>query len=81
MDRVEAERRERDTSREPHHPLNQPASDASPDEWPDPYDRRADPRGPDGKTVDGSVSTSEPHPRDDPEAVEVEAPDRDKLDQ
>ena len=72
-DRAIAERLERDTSQDPHHPLNQPASDPSPDEWPDPYDRRPDPRAPvdeeGGPRPDGAISTSEPHPRQDPEAA------------
>ena len=29
---------------EPHHTLNQPASEPDPTEFPDPYDRREDPR-------------------------------------
>lgn len=72
--------------REPHHALNNPASDPVADEWPDPYDRRPDPLGPDGEDAQrpgsalGAVSTSEPHPRQDPEADPAEAPERDKLD-
>ena len=34
--------RERDV----HHALNEPASDPDPTEWPDPYDKRPDPRRP-----------------------------------
>ncbi|MGA2927926.1 MAG: hypothetical protein ABSG43_18410 [Solirubrobacteraceae bacterium] len=60
-------RRERDV----HHALNEPALDPDPTEWPDPYDRRADPRDPaansvemdfgDAHTPTGATSTSEPH--------------------
>jgi hypothetical protein len=66
---------------DPHGVLNNPASDADPTEWPDPYDRREDPRFPpeadeveDAHTATGSLSTSEPHP-------EVEPPEREKLDE
>lgn len=75
---------------EPHHALNNPASDPDPTEWPDPYDRRDDPRyppapdrlrfGQEPHTVPGSQSTSEPHPRQDPEAEGWEGPKRDKVD-
>lgn len=72
--------------RDPHHALNQPARDPSEDEWPDPYDRRPDPRAPYPQghepraPASGAVSTSEPHPREDPEAIPAEAPKREKLD-
>lgn len=75
---------------EPHHALNSPADRPDPTEWPDPYDKRPDPRAP-GDTVDagdephpqtGSESTSEPNPKQDPEAEPwAEGPKRDKLDQ
>jgi hypothetical protein len=70
---------ERDSSSEPdvHHVLNQPASDPDPTEWPDPYDKRPDPRDPDADagevqlgdvhTPTGATSTSEPHHEVDPE--------------
>lgn len=63
--------------REPHHDLTNPASDPDPTEWPDPYEKRPDPRGPerDEEPVEDkeegdereeraprSPSTSEPHP-------------------
>jgi hypothetical protein len=59
--------------REPHHDLNNPASDPDPTEWPDPYEERPDPRGPEDEEdavdeADGerkaprAPSTSEPHP-------------------
>ncbi len=78
--------------RDPHHVLNNPVVD-DPDltEWPDPYETREDPRDPvdpDGMPfgeephpATGSISTSEPHPSQDPEAGERwEGPKRDKLD-
>ena len=75
---------------EPHHALNNPADRPDPTEWPDPYDRREDPRGP-GDTDEageephpqtGSESTSEPNPKQDPVAEErAEHLERDKLDQ
>ncbi len=75
---------------DPHHVLNNPATDPDPTEWPDPYERREDPRDPpdpDGAPFGeaphpqtGSRSTSEPHPHDDPEAIPAEAPKRDKVD-
>jgi hypothetical protein len=58
---------------EPHHSLNKPAEEPDPTEFPDPYERRPDPRGPeaDGDDEDRDESraatprppsTSEPHP-------------------
>jgi hypothetical protein len=52
-DRAEEEKRverEQRKGNDPHHALNQPASNPDPTEWPDPYERRPDPRGP--ETVD-----------------------------
>jgi hypothetical protein len=79
-----------DADRDPHHDLNNPVGEADPTEWPDPYDRRPDPRDPpdpDGEPFGdephpstGSRSTSEPHPSQDPEADHWEGPKRDKLD-
>jgi hypothetical protein len=84
------EDRTRDRDRDPHHALNHPASDPDPTEWPDPYDKREDPRDPDDPDglpfgeqphpQTGSRSTSEPHPSQDPEAIDWEGPKRDKLD-
>jgi hypothetical protein len=75
----------------PHHALNNPVGEPDPTEWPDPYEKREDPRDPpdpDGKPFGeephaptGSRSTSEPHPSQDPEAVPWEGPKRDKLDE
>jgi hypothetical protein len=78
-------------ARDPHHELNNPVRDPDPTEWPDPYDKREDPRDPpdpDGEpfgeephAAPGSTSTSEPHPSKDPEAGDRwEGPKRDKLD-
>jgi hypothetical protein len=76
---------------EPHHALNNPATDPDPTEWPDPYDKRPDPRDPpdpDGQPFGdeahaptGATSTSEPHPDQDIEAERANPPQRDKLDE
>ena len=65
--------RERDV----HDALNEPATDPDPTEWPDPYDKRPDPRDPaaddmgmdfgDVHTPTGATSTSEPHHEVDPQ--------------
>jgi hypothetical protein len=76
---------------DPHHVLNNPVGEPDPTEWPDPYDRREDPRDPvegDGLTFvepphppTGAESTSEPNPKQGPEAEPwAEGPKRDKLD-
>ena len=79
-----------DRARDPHHVLNNPVGEPDPTEWPDPYERREDPRDPFGSgdasygaaphTGTGATSTSEPHPSQDPEALPWEGPKRDKLD-
>jgi hypothetical protein len=81
--------RSRDPS--PHHALNNPVDEPDPTEWPDPYERRPDPRypaDPDGEPFGeephpdpGALSTSEPHPSQDPEAEPWEGPKRDKVDE
>jgi hypothetical protein len=76
---MERENEDRSRDPEPHHALNNPIDDPDETEWPDPYDKREDPRG-GGDPATGSQSTSEPHPTQDPEAVPAEAPKRDKLD-
>jgi hypothetical protein len=73
-----------DRERDPHHKLNNPAGEPDPTEWPDPYEKRPDPRFPeddplageaeDVHTQTGSLSTSEPHP-------DVEPPERENLDE
>lgn len=82
---------DRTRDRDPHHALNHPASDPDETEWPDPYDKREDPRDPpdpDGlpfgeaaHPATGSRSTSEPHPSQDPEAIAWDGPKRDNLDE
>jgi hypothetical protein len=70
--------------REPHHVLNHPVTDPDPTEWPDPYDKREDPRDPGEKAhpPTNAASTSDPrHPQDDPEGADRwEGPKRDKVD-
>jgi hypothetical protein len=75
---------------EPHHRLSNPASDPDSSEWPDPYEKRDDPREPPDAPAPGEVrhpptgstSTSDPHPSEDPEAADRwEGPKRDKLDE
>jgi hypothetical protein len=65
--------------RDPHHPLNNPVGEPDETEWPDPYEKREDPRDEDHPQT-GSTSTSQPHPSQDPEAEPAEPPKRDKLD-
>lgn len=65
---------------EPHHALNAPAEDPDPTEYPDPYDRREDPRAPGTRPTAGARSTSEPHPLEDLEADSARPPERDRLD-
>ena len=75
--------------RDPHHALNNPATDPDPTEWPDPYDKREDPRDPpdpDGAPFGsephpqtGSRSTSVPPPKADPAADPVAGPKRDEV--
>ena len=69
--------------RDPHHELNNPATDPDPTEWPDPYERRPDPRDPSDPTehtATGATSTSEPHHDQDIEADRANPPARDRLD-
>jgi hypothetical protein len=80
--------RDPDEERDAHSALNNPAEDPDPTEWPDPYDRRPDPRFPpearEGEaphTPEGALSTSEPHPDEDVEDSAREALERDKLDE
>jgi hypothetical protein len=61
---------------EPHHALSNPAEEPDPTEYPDPYERRPDPRGPEAVDTpafpaedqdessrsSSPPSTSEPHP-------------------
>ena len=78
-----------DPSGNPHSDLSNPVGEPDPTEWPDPYERREDPRDPadpDGLPFGeephpptGSTSTSEPHPSQDIEAVKVDPPEKDRL--
>jgi hypothetical protein len=45
---------------DPHDALNDPATDPDPTAWPDPYDKRPDPRFGDVHTPTGATSTSAP---------------------
>jgi hypothetical protein len=73
---------DRSRDEEPHHALNNPADNPDDTEWPDPYEKREDPRGPDHEhPATGSTSTSEPPPPQDEEAEYYEAPERDKIDE
>jgi hypothetical protein len=63
----------------PHHALNTPVGEPDPTEYPDPYERRPDPRDQEHPPT-GSRSTSEPNPLEDLEAEPAEGPKRDKLD-
>ena len=81
-----------DISRQPsaYSVLNAPADDPDRTAWPDPYDRREEPRGRADDMVfqsDGSghtplraTSDSEPPAADDIQAIDTNAPDRDNLD-
>ena len=72
--------------KEPHHALNNPVGDPDETEYPDPFEKREDPRDPvdpDGEPfgeephpATGSESTSEPPSSQDPDRVEP--PRRDK---
>ncbi len=86
-----ADSEDRSRDRDPHHALNNPVGEPDPTEWPDPYERREDPRyppDPDGEPFGeephaptGATSTSEPHPSQDPEAGDRhDAPEGDRLD-
>jgi len=75
----------------PHSVLNTPVGEPDPTAWPDPYDRREDPRAPvDGMvfpgdglshTPVGATSDSAPPAAADIEALNTNAPDRDNLDE
>jgi hypothetical protein len=77
--------------KDPHHALNNPVADPDPTEYPDPFDKREDPRDPvdpDGMPFGdephpptGAESTSEPPPAQDPEVGDrAKPPRREKLD-
>lgn len=77
--------------KDPHHALNNPIADPDETEYPDPYDKREDPRDPvdpDGAPFGeephpptGAESTSEPPPSQDPEVGDrARPPRRENLD-
>jgi len=82
---------DRRRDQEPHSTLSNPVEEPDPSEWPDPYERRPDPRDPpdpderpfgeEPHPPTGSTSTSEPHPAQDPEAEPSKGPRRDKVDE
>lgn len=68
----------------PHSELSNPAVDPDPTEWPDPYDKREDPRDAaddeGGRRAEpGAISTSEPYPAADPEGSYKHPPGKDRL--
>jgi hypothetical protein len=75
----------------PYSGLNTSVGEPDPTEWPDPYDRREDPRAPademvfpgDGRshTPVGATTTSDPPAADDVQALNTDAPERDNLDE
>ena len=72
--------------KDPHHALNNPVDDPDPTEYPDPYDKREDPRDPvdpddapfgaDPHPQTGAESTSEPPLEQDPEVEDGGRPPR-----
>jgi hypothetical protein len=87
----EVEPGDRSKDKSPHHALNNPIGDPDPTEWPDPYEKRDDPRDPadpdaqpfgeEPHAPTNAESTSEPHPSEDLEAGDrTEPPERDNLD-
>jgi hypothetical protein len=64
QEREVARAREERAGGDPHGELSNPARNPDPTEHPDPYDKRPDPRGPDGAEEPGpkGPSTSEPSP-------------------
>ena len=64
QEREVKEKREELMGGDPHGELSNPVTDPDPTEFPDPYDKRPDPRGPDEADEPGpkGPSTSEPPP-------------------
>jgi hypothetical protein len=58
-EREVAERHQEATSPDPHHELSNPAVDPDPTEYPDPYERRRDPRDPDAVDTPASPGRAE----------------------
>lgn len=78
--------------KDPHHALNNPVADPDPTEYPDPFDKREDPRDPvdpdeapfgeEPHPGTGAESTSEPPPAEDPEGGDqARPPRRENLDE
>lgn len=64
--REESGAEEHETGRDPHHALNNPAVDPDPTEYPDPYERRPDPRdpeNPDPAAGNQPTTSEDPAPR------------------
>ena len=66
---------------EPHHALTNPAENPDPTEWPDPYERRSDPRTRCSTPADRERVHKLAAPSQDPEAGPWEGPKRDKVDE
>jgi hypothetical protein len=64
----------RENDPEPHHMLNNPASDPDPTEFPDPYDRREDPRDPRHVGTPADPEDDEESPRPNPRAPSTSEP-------
>jgi hypothetical protein len=86
-----AEPGDRSRDAEPHHALNNPVADPDETEYPDPFEKREDPRDPvdpdeapfgeEPHAPTGAESTSEPPPSQDPEVGDrAEPPRRENLD-
>ena len=66
MSRDTPDKGDRSRDREPHHALNNPVGEPDETEWPDPYEKREDPRDEEHPPT-GSTSTSDPHPERHPQ--------------
>ena len=66
MSRHTPDKGDRSRDPEPHHALNNPVGEPDETEWPDPYDKREDPRDEEHPPT-GSTSTSEPPPERHPQ--------------
>ena len=82
-DRAAAERevaeRHAGSKRDPHHQINRPARDPDPTEYPDPYERRPDPRDPaavdtPADPVDPAAREEHDQPHQDPSTSDPHPP-------
>lgn len=87
LDKFAAEQAERgDPSLDPRRVLNNGAEDPIADEWPDPNDRRPDPRAPYSPEEEppapglGTLGTGKPRPRRGPEDAPARERKRNKRD-